>query len=46
MKTRESAEDVLRVEIDEVIDADTSRDPESKSYRHQLANQTVKNWSQ
>lgn len=46
MKTRESAEDVLRVEIDEVIDADAPKDPESKSYRLLLANQTVKNWSQ
>ena len=46
MKTRVSAEDVLRVEIDEVIDADSTKDPESKSFRHQLANQTVKNWSQ
>ena len=46
MKTRESAEDVLRVEIDEVIDADSPKDSESKSFRLQLANQTVKNWSQ
>lgn len=45
MKSKDSAEDVLRVEIDEVLDAD-GKDPEVKSYRLMLANQTVKNWSQ
>lgn len=45
MKTRESAEDVLKDEIDNVVDGG-SKDPEAKSYRLLLANQTVKNWSQ
>ncbi|WP_296967476.1 YcjF family protein [Polynucleobacter sp.] len=46
MKSKESAEEVLKVEIDEVIDADSVESSNSKSYRHLLANQTVKNWSQ
>ncbi len=45
MKTRESAEDVLKDEIDNVVD-EGSNNPQAKSYRLLLADQTVKNWSQ
>ncbi len=45
MKNKDSAEEVLKVEIDEVIDSSSPKDSDS-NYRLLLANQTVKNWSQ